>query len=142
MVDKDMQDHEDFILFKQKSIILLDNMKEKLHEMGNKIQILEDKIENSEKNFIDFRRDLIKIDMIVKNINDSLFKLDKNLDKKENDFKECNENELESINEKIDSLKNEPYDNFKRRKEILINSIITILASSIISSLIAILSNR
>lgn len=142
MVDKDMQDHEDFILFKQKSIILLDNMKEKLHEMENKIQILEDKIENSEKNFIDFRRDLIKIDMIVKNINDSLFKLDKNLDKKENDFKECNENELESINEKIDSLKNEPYDNFKRRKEILINSIITILASSIISSLIAILSNR
>lgn len=142
MVDKDMQDHEDFILFKQKSIILLDNMKEKLHEMENKIQILEDKIENSEKNFIDFRRDLIKIDMIVKNINDSLFKLDKNLDKKENDFKEYNENELESINEKIDSLKNEPYDNFKRRKEILINSIITILASSIISSLIAILSNR
>lgn len=142
MVDKDMQDHEDFILFKQKSIILLDNMKEKLHEMENKIQILEDKIENSEKNFIDFRRDLIKIDMIVKNINDSLFKLDKNLDKKENDFKEYNENELESINEKIDSLKNEPYDNFKRRKEILINSIITILASSIISSLIAILNNR
>ena len=142
MVDKDMQDHEDFILFKQKSIILLDNMKEKLHEMENKIQILEDKIENSEKNFIDFRRDLIKIDMIVKNINDSLFKLDKNLDKKENDFKEYNENELESINEKIDSLKNEPYDNFKRRKEILIDSIITILASSIISSLIAILSNR
>lgn len=131
-----MQDHEDFILFKQKANMLIDSMQEKLNVVDLKIQKLEDKIEGSEHALLELQNELKIIDSTIKNISKSLDNLSDYIEKKEEEIKITNEDELDVLNGKVEEILNEPFKNYKKRKEVIIAAILSAAVSTIINSIL------
>ena len=131
-----MQDHEDFILFKQRASILIDSMQEKLNVIDLKIQKLEDKIEGSEHALLELQNELKLIDTAVKNISKSLDNLSNYIDKKEEEIKISNEDELDVLNGKVEEILNKPFKSFENKKELIIKTTITTTVSIITSAIV------
>lgn len=131
-----MQDHEDFILFKQRASILIDSMQEKLNVIDLKIQKLEDKIEGSEHALLELQNELKLIDTAVKNISKSLDNLSNYIDKKEEEIKISNEDELDVLNGKVEEILNKPFKSFENKKELIIKTVITTAVSVVTSAIV------
>lgn len=131
-----MQDHEDFILFKQRANILIDSMQEKLNVIDLKIQKLEDKIEGSEHALLELQNELKIIDASIKNISKSLDSLSSYIDKKEEEIKISNEDELDVLNGKVEEILNKPFKSFENKKELIIKTVITTAVSVVTSAIV------
>lgn len=131
-----MQDHEDFILFKQRANILIDSMQEKLNVIDLKIQKLEDKIEGSEHALLELQNELKIIDASIKNISKSLDSLSSYIDKKEEEIKISNEDELDVLNGKVEEILNKPFKSFENKKELIIKTAITTAVSVVTSAIV------
>lgn len=131
-----MQDHEDFILFKQRANILIDSMQEKLNVIDLKIQKLEDKIEGSEHALLELQNELKIIDASIKNISKSLDSLSSYIDKKEEEIKISNEDELDVLNGKVEEILSKPFKSFENKKELIIKTVITTAVSVVTSAIV------
>ena len=78
-----MQDHEDFILFRQKINLMMESLGEKIKDLSNRVVKLENKVEGSDHVLLEFQNDLKLIDIVVKNIDSSLKELNKSIDERE-----------------------------------------------------------
>ena len=70
-----MQDHEDFILFRQKINLMMESLGEKIKDLSNRVVKLENKVEGSDHVLLEFQNDLKLIDIVVKNIDSSRYEL-------------------------------------------------------------------
>lgn len=132
-----MQDHEDFILFRQKINLMMESLGEKTKDLSNRVVKLENKVEGSDHVLLEFQNDLKLIDIIVKNIDSSLKELNKSIDEREEKIKIINDDEISSLNNKVQEVLEEPTKKYKSRKEVVINTIITVIISALVTAILA-----
>lgn len=132
-----MQDHEDFILFRQKINLMIESLGEKIKDLSNRVVKLENKVEGSDRVLLDFQNDLKLIDIVVKNIDSSLKELNKSIDEREEKIKIINDDEISSLNNKVQEVLEEPTKKYKSRKEVVINTIITVIISALVTAILA-----
>lgn len=132
-----MQDHEDFILFRQKINLMMESLGEKIKDLSNRVVKLENKVEGSDHVLLEFQNDLKLIDIVVKNIDSSLKKLNKSIDEREEKIKIINDDEISSLNNKVQEVLEEPTKKYKSRKEVVINTIITVIISALVTAILA-----
>ena len=113
-----MQDHEDFILFRQKINLMMESLGEKIKDLSNRVVKLENKVEGSDHVLLEFQNDLKLIDIVVKNIDSSLKELNKSIDEREEKIKIINDDEISSLNNKVQEVLEEPTKKYKSRKEL------------------------
>lgn len=132
-----MQDHEDFILFRQKINLMMESLGEKIKDLSNRVVKLENKVEGSDHVLLEFQNDLKLIDIVVKNIDSSLKELNKSIDEREEKIKIINDDEISSLNNKVQEVLEEPTKKYKSRKEVVINTIITVVTSALVTAILA-----
>lgn len=132
-----MQDHEDFILFRQKINLMMESLGEKIKDLSNRVVKLENKVEGSDQVLLEFQNDLKLIDIVVKNIDSSLKELNKSIDEREEKIKIINDDEISSLNNKVQEVLEEPTKKYKSRKEVVINTIITVIISALVTAILA-----
>ena len=132
-----MQDHEDFILFRQKINLMMESLGEKIKDLSNRVVKLENKVEGSDCVLLEFQNDLKLIDVVVKNIDSSLKELNKSIDEREEKIKIINDDEISSLNNKVQEVLEEPTKKYKSRKEVVINTIITVIISALVTAILA-----
>lgn len=132
-----MQDHEDFILFRQKINLMMESLGEKTKDLSNRVVKLENKVEGSDHVLLEFQNDLKLIDIVVKNIDSSLKELNKSIDEREEKIKIINDDEISSLNNKVQEVLEEPTKKYKSRKEVVINTIITVIISALVTTILA-----
>lgn len=132
-----MQDHEDFILFRQKINLMMESLGEKIKDLSNRVVKLENKVEGSDHVLLEFQNDLELIDIVVKNIDSSLKELNKSIDEREEKIKIINDDEISSLNNKVQEVLEEPTKKYKSRKEVVINTIITVIISALVTAILA-----
>ena len=132
-----MQDHEDFILFRQKINLMMESLGEKIKDLSNRVVKLEIKVEGSDHVLLEFQNDLKLIDIVVKNIDSSLKELNKSIDEREEKIKIINDDEISSLNNKVQEVLEEPTKKYKSRKEVVINTIITVIISALVTAILA-----
>lgn len=132
-----MQDHEDFILFRQKINLMMESLGEKIKDLSNRVVKLEKKVEGSDHVLLEFQNDLKLIDIVVKNIDSSLKELNKSIDEREEKIKIINDDEISSLNNKVQEVLEEPTKKYKSRKEVVINTIITVIISALVTAILA-----
>jgi predicted nucleic acid-binding Zn-ribbon protein len=132
-----MQDHEDFILFRQKINLMMKSLGEKIKDLSNRVAKLENKVEGSDHVLLEFQNDLKLIDIVVKNIDSSLKELNKSIDEREEKIKIINDDEISSLNNKVQEVLEEPTKKYKSRKEVVINTIITVTISALVTAILA-----
>ena len=132
-----MQDHEDFILFRQKINLMMESLGEKIKDLRNRVVKLENKVEGSDHVLLEFQNDLKLIDIVVKNIDSSLKELNKSIDEREEKIKIINDDEISSLNNKVQEVLEEPTKKYKSRKEVVINTIITVIISALVTAILA-----
>lgn len=132
-----MQDHEDFILFRQKINLMMESLGEKIKDLSNRVVKLENKVEGSDQVLLEFQNDLKLIDIVVKNIDSSLKELNKSIDEREEKIKIINDDEISSLNNKVQEVLEEPTKKYKSRKEVVINTIITVVISALVTAILA-----
>lgn len=132
-----MQDHEDFILFRQKINLMMESLGEKIKDLSNRVVKLENKVEGSDHVLLEFQNDLKLIDIVVKNIDSSLKELNKSIDEREEKIKIINDDEISSLNNKVQEVLEEPTKKYKSRKEVVINTIITVIMSALVTAILA-----
>lgn len=132
-----MQDHEDFILFRQKINLMMESLGEKTKDLSNRVVKLENKVEGSDHVLLEFQNDLKLIDIVVKNIDSSLKELNKSIDEREEKIKIINDDEISSLNNKVQEVLEEPTKKYKSRKEVVINTIITVVISALVTAILA-----
>lgn len=132
-----MQDHEDFILFRQKINLIMESLGEKIKDLSNRVVKLENKVEGSDHVLLEFQNDLKLIDIVVKNIDSSLKELNKSIDEREEKIKIINDDEISSLNNKVQEVLEEPTKKYKSRKEVVINTIITVIISALVTAILA-----
>ena len=132
-----MQDHEDFILFRQKINLMMESLGEKIKDLSNRVVKLENKVEGSDHVLLEFQNDLKLIDIVVKNIDSSLKELNKSIDEREEKIKIINDDEISSLNNKVQEVLEEPTKKYKSRKEVVINTIITVIRSALVTAILA-----
>lgn len=132
-----MQDHEDFILFRQKINLMMESLGEKTKDLSNRVVKLENKVEGSDHVLLEFQNDLKLIDIVVKNIDSSLKELNKSIDEREEKIKIINDDEISSLNNKVQEVLEEPTKKYKSRKEVVINTIITVIISALVTAILA-----
>lgn len=132
-----MQDHEDFILFRQKINLMMESLGEKIKDLSNRVVKLENKVEGSDHVLLEFQNDLKLIDIVVKNIDSSLKELNKSIDEREEKIKIINDDEISSLNNKVQEVLEEPTKKYKSRKEVVINTIITVIISALATAILA-----
>ena len=132
-----MQDHEDFVLFRQKINLMMESLGEKIKDLSNRVVKLENKVEGSDYVLLEFQNDLKLIDIIVKNIDSSLKELNKSIDEREEEIKIINDDEISSLNNKVQEVLEEPTKKYKSRKEVVINTIITVIISALVTAILA-----
>lgn len=132
-----MQDHEDFILFRQKINLIMESLGEKIKDLSNRVVKLENKVEGSDSVLLEFQNDLKLIDFVVKNIDSSLKELNKSIDEREEKIKIINDDEISSLNNKVQEVLEEPTKKYKSRKEVVINTIITVIISALVTAILA-----
>mgnify|MGYP000361996217 FL=1 len=132
-----MQDHEDFILFRQKINLMMESLGEKTKDLSNRVVKLENKVEGSDHVLLEFQNDLKLIDIVVKNIDSSLKELNKSIDEREEKIKIINDDEISSLNNKVQEVLEEPTKKYKSRKEVVINTIITVVISTLVTAILA-----
>lgn len=132
-----MQDHEDFILFRQKINLMMESLGEKIKDLSNRVVKLENKVEGSDHVLLEFQNDLKLIDIVVKNIDSSLNELNKSIDEREEKIKIINDDEISSLNNKVQEVLEEPTKKYKSRKEVVINTIITVVISALATAILA-----
>lgn len=132
-----MQDHEDFILFRQKINLMMENLGEEIKDLSNRVVKLENKVEGSDHVLLEFQNDLKLIDIVVKNIDSSLKELNKSIDEREEEIKIINDDKISSLNNKVQEVLEEPTKKYKSRKEVVINTIITVVISALVTAILA-----
>lgn len=132
-----MQDHEDFILFRQKINLMMESLGEKIKDLSNRVVKLENKVEGSDHVLLEFQNDLKLIDIVVKNIDSSLKELNKSIDEREEETKIINDDKISSLNNKVQEVLEEPTKKYKSRKEVVINTIITVVISALVTAILA-----
>lgn len=132
-----MQDHEDFILFRQKINLMMESLGEKIKDLSNRVVKLENKVEGSVHVLLEFQNDLKLIDIVVKNIDSSLKELNKSIDEREEKIKIINDDKISSLNNKVQEVLEEPTKKYKSRKEVVINTIITVIISALVTAILA-----
>ena len=132
-----MQDHEDFILFRQKINLMMESLGEKIKDLSNRVVKLENKVEGSDHVLLEFQNDLKLIDIVVKNIDSSFKELNKSIDEREEKIKIINDDEISSLNNKVQEVLEEPTKKYKSRKEVVINTIITVIISALVTAILA-----
>jgi predicted nucleic acid-binding Zn-ribbon protein len=132
-----MQDHEDFILFRQKINLMMESLEEKIKDLSNRVVKLENKVEGSDHVLLEFQNDLKLIDIVVKNIDSSLKELNKSIDEREEEIKIINDDKISSLNNKVQEVLEEPTKKYKSRKEVVINTIITVVISALVTAILA-----
>lgn len=132
-----MQDHEDFILFRQKINLMMESLGEKIKDLSNRVVKLENKVEGSDHVLLEFKNDLKLIDIVVKNIDSSLKELNKSIDEREEKIEIINDDEISSLNNKVQEVLEEPTKKYKSRKEVVINTIITVIISALVTAILA-----
>lgn len=132
-----MQDHEDFILFRQKINLIMESLGEKIKDLSNRVVKLENKVEGSDHVLLEFQNDLKLIDIVVKNIDSSLKELNKSIDEREEKIKIINDDEISFLNNKVQEVLEEPTKKYKSRKEVVINTIITVIISALVTAILA-----
>lgn len=132
-----MQDHEDFILFRQKINLMMESLGEKIKDLSNRVVKLENKVEGSDHVLLEFQNDLKLIDIVVKNIDSLLKELNKSIDEREEKIKIINDDEISSLNNKVQEVLEEPTKKYKSRKEVVINTIITVVISALVTAILA-----
>lgn len=132
-----MQDHEDFILFRQKINLMMESLGEKIKDLSNRVVKLENEVEGSDHVLLEFQNDLKLIDIVVKNIDSSLKELNKSIDEREEKIKIINDDEISSLNNKVQEVLEEPTKKYKSRKEVVINTIITVIISALVTAILA-----
>ena len=132
-----MQDHEDFILFRQKINLMMESLGEKIKDLSDRVVKLENKVEGSDHVLLEFQNDLKLIDIVVKNIDSSLKELNKSIDEREEKIKIINDDEISSLNNKVQEVLEEPTKKYKSRKEVVINTIITVIISALVTAILA-----
>lgn len=132
-----MQDHEDFILFRQKINLMMESLGEKIKDLSDRVVKLENKVEGSDHVLLEFQNDLKLIDIVVKNIDSSLKELNKSIDEREEKIKIINDDEISSLNNKVQEVLEEPTKKYKSRKEVVINTIITVVISALVTAILA-----
>jgi predicted nucleic acid-binding Zn-ribbon protein len=132
-----MQDHEDFILFRQKINLMMESLGEKIKDLSNRVVKLENKVEGSDHVLLEFQNDLKLIDIVVKNIDSLLKELNKSIDEREEKIKIINDDEISSLNNKVQEVLEEPTKKYKSRKEVVINTIITVIISALVTAILA-----
>lgn len=132
-----MQDYEDFILFRQKINLMMESLGEKIKDLSNRVVKLENKVEGSDHVLLEFQNDLELIDIVVKNIDSSLKELNKSIDEREEKIKIINDDEIRSLNNKVQEVLEEPTKKYKSRKEVVINTIITVIISALVTAILA-----
>lgn len=132
-----MQDHEDFILFRQKINLMTESLGEKIKDLSNRVVKLENKVEGSDHVLLEFQNDLKLIDIVVKNIDSSLKELNKSIDEREEKIEIINDDKISSLNNKVQEVLEEPTKKYKSRKEVVINTIITVVISALVTAILA-----
>lgn len=132
-----MQDHEDFILFRQKINLMMESLGEKIKDLSDRVIKLENKVEGSDHVLLEFQNDLKLIDIVVKNVDNSLKELNKSIDEREEKIKVINDDEISSLNNKVQEVLEEPTKKYKSRKEVVINTIITVVVSVLVTAILA-----
>lgn len=132
-----MQDHENFILFRQKINLMMESLGEKIKDLSDRVVKLENKVEGSDHVLLEFQNDLKLIDIVVKNIDSSLKELNKSIDEREEKIKIINDDEISSLNNKVQEVLEEPTKKYKSRKEVVINTIITVVISALVTAILA-----
>lgn len=132
-----MQDHEDFILFRQKINLMMESLGEKIKDLSNRVVKLENKVEGSDHVLLEFQNDLRLIDIVVKNIDSSLKELNKSIDEREEKIEIINDDKISSLNNKVQEVLEEPTKKYKSRKEVVINTIITVVISALVTAILA-----
>lgn len=132
-----MQDHEDFVLFRQKINLMMESLGEKIKDLSNRVVKLENKVEGSDHVLLEFQNDLKLIDIVVKNIDSLLKELNKSIDEREEKIKIINDDEISSLNNKVQEVLEEPTKKYKSRKEVVINTIITVIISALVTAILA-----
>lgn len=132
-----MQDHQDFILFRQKINLMMESLGEKIKDLSDRVIKLENKVEGSDHVLLEFQNDLKLIDIVVKNIDNSLKELNKSIDEREEKIKVINDDEISSLNNKVQEVLEEPTKKYKSRKEVVINTIITVVVSALVTAILA-----
>lgn len=132
-----MQDHEDFILFRQKINLMMESLGEKTKDLSNRVVKLENKVEGSDHVLLEFQNDLKLIDIVVKNIDSSLKELNKSIDEREEKIEIINDDKISSLNNKVQEVLEEPTKKYKSRKEVVINTIITVVISALVTAILA-----
>lgn len=132
-----MQDHEDFILFRQKINLMMESLGEKIKDLSNRVVKLENKVEGSDHVLLEFQNDLKLIDIVVKNIDSLLKELNKSIDEREEKIEIINDDEISSLNNKVQEVLEEPTKKYKSRKEVVINTIITVIISALVTAILA-----
>lgn len=125
-----MQDHEDFILFRQKINLMMESLGEKIKDLSNRVVKLENKVEGSDHVLLEFQNDLKLIDSSLKELN-------KSIDEREEKIKIINDDEISSLNNKVQEVLEEPTKKYKSRKEVVINTIITVIISALVTAILA-----
>lgn len=132
-----MQDHEGFILFRQKINLMMESLGEKTKDLSNRVVKLENKVEGSDHVLLEFQNDLKLIDIVVKNIDSSLKELNKSIDEREEKIEIINDDKISSLNNKVQEVLEEPTKKYKSRKEVVINTIITVVISALVTAILA-----
>lgn len=132
-----MQDHEDFILFRQKINLMMESLGEKIKDLSNRVVKLENKVEGSDHVLLEFQNDLRLIDIVVKNIDSSLKELNKSIDEREEKIEIINDDKISSLNNKVQEVLEEPTKKYKSRKEVVISTIITVVISALVTAILA-----
>ena len=70
-----MQDHEAFILFKQKVNLVIENLENKIEDTNKQVDLIKNKIEDSEHALIELQNELKFIDFEIKKIDDSVARM-------------------------------------------------------------------
>ena len=109
----------------------------KIKDLSNRVVKLENKVEGSDHVLLEFQNDLKLIDIVVKNIDSSLKELNKSIDEREEKIKIINDDEISSLNNKVQEVLEEPTKKYKSRKEVVINTIITVVISALVTAILA-----
>ena len=86
---------------------------------------------------LEFQNDLKLIDIVVKNIDSSLKELNKSIDEREEKIEIINDDKISSLNNKVQEVLEEPTKKYKSRKEVVINTIITVVISALVTAILA-----
>ena len=116
---------------------MMESLGEKIKDLSNRVVKLENKVEGSDHVLLEFQNDLKLIDIVVKNIDSSLKELNKSIDEREEKIKIINDDEISSLNNKVQEVLEEPTKKYKSRKEVVINTIITVVISALVTAILA-----